>query len=126
MVKFFLLFASASGGLAVIFGAFGAHAIKSQLSESLLSAYETAVQYQFIHSLALLALGVLLIKTESISRAFAVAGFGWIIGIVLFCGSLYWLALGGPRWLGPITPLGGCCFIVAWLSFAVGVWQIRL
>ena len=126
LAKFFLLFASISGGLAVILGAFGAHALKNQLSAHLLSAYETAVQYQSIHTLALLALGVLLVKVESVSRAFAVAGFAWVIGIVLFCGSLYWLALGGPRWLGPITPLGGLCFIVAWVSFAVGVWQIRL
>lgn len=126
MIKLFLLFASLSGGLAVILGAFGAHALKNQLTASLLSAFETAVQYQFIHTLALLALGVLLLRLEQIPRAFSVAGFGWMLGMVLFCGSLYAIALGGPRWLGPITPLGGLFFIAAWLSFAVGVWQLRL
>lgn len=126
MIKAFLLFASISGGLAVIFGAFGAHALKNHLSIPMLSAYETAVQYQFVHSLVLLALGVLLLKLEQIPRAFILAGFGLMLGIVLFCGSLYGLALGGSRWLGPVTPLGGLCFILAWLSFAVGVWRLRL
>jgi len=125
MTKFFLIFASISGSFAVIAGAFGAHALKNQLSASLLSAYETAVQYQFIHTLALLALGVLLLKRENVSRAFTIAGVSWIIGIVLFCGSLYALALGGPRWLGPVTPLGGLFFIVAWFSFALACWQIK-
>ena len=126
MIKLILLFASISSGLAVILGAFGAHALKKHLSPSLLSAYETGVQYQFIHSLALLALGILLLKLEYSSRAFTLAGWGWMIGIMLFCGSLYALALGGPRWLGPITPLGGLFFIGAWGSFTVAVWQLRL
>ena len=122
----FLFFAALSGGTAVMTGAFGAHALKNTLDAPMLSAYETAVQYQFIHSLALLALGVLLVKSEAVPRVFTVAGLGWILGVLLFCGSLYALALGGPRWLGPITPLGGLCFITGWLSFAVGVWQLRL
>ena len=107
-------------------GAFGAHALTELISAASLSAYKTAVQYQFIHTLAIFALAIALMTSEQTLRAWRIAGIGWMLGIILFCGSLYWLALGGPRWLGPITPIGGLCFIVAWCSFAVGAWQSRL
>ena len=125
LIQLIVMFASLSGALAVIAGAFGAHALAGKLSPSSMSAYETAVQYQFLHTMSLLILGVYLLTRQTYSRAFFVAGVAWMVGIVLFCGSLYGLALGGPRWLGPVTPLGGLCLILAWLSLAVGFWRLK-
>lgn len=115
MIKVFLVFAAVNGCLAVILGAFGAHALKAHISAAALNTWHTAVQYHFVHVLVLLALGLLL-KTTGVMLAGKVAGIAFMLGVVLFCGSLYGLALGGPRLLGPITPLGGLCFIVGWLA----------
>jgi uncharacterized membrane protein YgdD (TMEM256/DUF423 family) len=104
--------------LAVALGAFGAHGLKDRLSEYSLSVYEKAVFYHFIHALGLLIVG-LLAKTQTIS----VTGsnrVGWLlsIGIVIFSGSLYALAISGVRVLGAITPIGGIAFIAAWAMLA--------
>lgn len=123
MIKLFLVFAALNGALAVALGAFGAHALKQSLSAEALQIWQTAVHYHFVHLLALLALGFML-KTKGASFAGLVSGVAFIIGIILFCGSLYALALGGPRWLGPITPLGGLSFIVGWLALTVTLWKI--
>ncbi|MDZ7923339.1 MAG: DUF423 domain-containing protein [Marinagarivorans sp.] len=112
-IKVLLIFASLNGALAVMLGAFGAHALKSMLSPQALQTWHTAVQYHFVHVLALLAVGVLL-KLSAVHVAGKIAGLAFMLGIILFCGSLYWLALGGPKILGPITPLGGLSFIVGW------------
>lgn len=122
MVQLFLLFAAVNGALAVTLGAFGAHALKQSLSAAALQTWHTAVQYHFVHVLALLAVAILL-KVMGMNAAGKVAGIAFIAGIALFCGSLYWLALGGPRWLGPITPLGGLAFIAGWLALAVCIWR---
>lgn len=125
-VKIVLLFAAANGALAVILGAFGAHGLKGVISDTMLAVWQTGVQYHFYHVLALLAVG-LLMKSGGLSRSLLIAAGGlFALGIVLFCGSLYGLALGGPRWLGPITPLGGTLFILAWLSLLVAVakWKV--
>lgn len=123
MAKFFLLASGLSGCLAVILGAFGAHGLKHSLTATLLSAFETGVQYQFIHTLSLLALGVLLSRMPHTPAALTYAGLLWLAGMVLFSGSLYALALGGPKWLGPITPLGGLMLILGWLSLTLGIWK---
>lgn len=115
--KAFGVIAAVSGCLSVCFGAFGAHALKASLSDTSLSTWQTAVQYQFYHIVPLLFLSVYL-KTNS-SGLINSAGILFCLGIVFFSGSLYWLALGGPKWLGPVTPLGGLCLIVAWLLLAV-------
>ena len=117
MPKLFLLTALFSGAIAVCMGAFAAHGLKARLSAELLSTFRTAVDYQFYHTLALLAL-VLLIKQIGASTPLLAAGVLLIAGMLLFSGSLYAMALGGPKWLGPITPLGGLCFIAAWLCMA--------
>jgi len=119
-VKTFLVIAALSGGLAVMLGAFGAHGLKGTLAAPLLATFQTAVQYQFYHSLALLLVAVLMHQGLS---------GGWItasavlfaLGMVFFCGSLYALALGGPRWLGPVTPLGGLMFIAGWGALLMAV-----
>ena len=107
------------GGLSVLLGAFGAHTLKERLSEKSLATFQTGVQYQFIHSLALILVGILITQVAEEHRK-KVARSGWLFvaGIVLFSGSLYSLALGGPRFLGPVTPFGGLCFITGWFMLA--------
>lgn len=98
--------------IAVVLGAFGAHALKDQLIElGTRNTWETAVDYQFWHALALL-LWALLHKNAPHPSKLAPICFS--LGILLFSGSLYILALGGPSWLGPITPIGGLSFMVGW------------
>lgn len=120
MVKanIFLFIAALNGFLAVSLGAFGSHGLKSRLTEYHLGIWQTGVQYHFYHALVLCVVGMLWSKTLT-SGWLNTAGYLFITGIALFSGSLYWLALGGPRWLGPITPLGGLCFLLGWLCLAV-------
>lgn len=112
-----MIFGGVFAALAVGLGAFGAHALNERLVQNgMLEVWRTAVDYQMWHALALLGFGVW-VRLEPacascLRRAVAVL---WVLGIVCFSGSLYALALGGPKWLGPITPLGGLCFIVGWL-----------
>lgn len=102
------------GFLGVAAGAFGAHALKARLDETALATWETAVRYQLVHALAILAAAWLV--NEGTSGAARAAGWLFAAGIVLFSGSLYGLALGGPRVLGPITPIGGALFLAGWLA----------
>jgi uncharacterized membrane protein YgdD (TMEM256/DUF423 family) len=106
-----------AGATAVALGAFGAHALKARLTPELLAVYHTAVQYHFWHALALLGVALACLPfPESIwLRA---AGWLFVAGLLLFCGSLYALALGAPRQTGLVTPIGGLCFILAWLAVA--------
>src|SRR5665213_816701 len=107
---------------AVAAGAFGAHALKSALTPDLLAVWHTAVQYQAWHALALLAVGLLMAPDPSPLtariRALRAAAWLFLIGIVIFSGSLYLLALTGERRLGAVTPLGGVAFLAGWLAFA--------
>ena len=110
------------GGLGVMLGAFGAHSLKGRLVEQSLQTFQTGVLYQFIHSLALILVGLLSMHfVDEHQKQVERAGFFFVAGIVLFSGSLYSLALGGPKFLGPITPLGGLCFIIGWfmLTFSL-------
>lgn len=122
-LKLCWLFASLGGMLAVICGAFGAHALKEKLTPVMLGAWQTAVSYQFYHVFALLIIGVLLHMGWQ-SRWLMFAAMAFMVGIVLFCGSLYWLSLGGPRWLGPVTPMGGLAFIFGWLMLMFALLQL--
>ena len=108
------------GALGVAAGAFGAHALKASLSPEKLAIFEVGVRYQLIHALALLAVGLALRQTDgALVRA---AGPLFLGGVILFSGSLYALALGGPpSWLGPVTPLGGLLLIGGWIVLALGV-----
>jgi uncharacterized membrane protein YgdD (TMEM256/DUF423 family) len=105
-----------SGALAVVLGAFGAHALKSRVGPDELDIWKTAVLYQATHALALVLFGLFR------QRRVASAAPGWcfLAGSAIFSGTLYGLALGGPRILGAITPIGGVLFIAGWLAFA---WQ---
>jgi uncharacterized membrane protein YgdD (TMEM256/DUF423 family) len=112
VIKIVLSCAAFSAMLSVLLGAFAAHGLKSKLSETLLSTFQTGVQYQMYHSLALILL-VILYRQMPQSLLLYSAGF-MFAGIILFSGSLYMLALTQIKWFGPVTPLGGICFIVGW------------
>lgn len=122
MLHALMIFGALSGASAVVLGAFGAHALKGQLSELSLSAFETGVQYQMMHSLGVLMVGTLMLVLGT-KPAWLVTAWSFSLGIVLFSGSLYGLSVLGWRWLGPVTPLGGVLFIVGWLALAIGLWQ---
>jgi uncharacterized membrane protein YgdD (TMEM256/DUF423 family) len=111
-MKIILSIAAFSAMLSVVLGAFAAHGLKSKLSETLLNTFQIGVQYQMYHSLALILL-VILYRQLPQSLLLYSAGF-MFAGIVLFSGSLYMLALTQIKWFGPVTPLGGVCFIVGW------------
>lgn len=124
MQKIFLISGALLGGLAVILGAFGAHALKAKLSPESLQIFETGVRYQFYHALALLLVALLSDKMNASSMNFS--GYFFIAGVILFSGSIYLLAtreiLGIDSWksfLGPITPLGGLCFVVGWILLLI-------
>jgi uncharacterized membrane protein YgdD (TMEM256/DUF423 family) len=105
----FLFLAAVAGFSGVAMGAFGAHALKTVLSEHFMDVYKTAVSYQMWHALALALIAVL-----PASRRLHWVGCFFGAGIVLFSGSLYLLAIFNISWLGMITPLGGVCFLLAW------------
>ena len=107
--------------LATVFGAFGAHALKSQLSADRLQVYETAVRYHFFHALGLLGIGLTLRFVDASPIRWAAVLV--LIGIVLFSGSLYALTFGAPRPFGIVTPFGGLALIAGWICFAIGAWR---
>ena len=106
---------------ATVCGAFGAHALKGQLAPERLQVWETAVRYQFFQSLGLLGVGLTLRSLDD--TAVRAAALLIVVGIVLFCGSLYALSFSAPRALGVLTPAGGLAWIAGWLLFAWGVWR---
>lgn len=112
----YLYLAAAAGVIGVSAGAFGAHALNETLTaRGSASTWNTAVLYNLVHAPALLAASLFAIRTASGATWLARACACWAIGITLFCGSLYFLSMGGPRWLGPLTPLGGIFLIAGWL-----------
>ena len=113
-----LSIASISGLLCVVLGAFGAHALKLMLTPQMLATFETGVRYQFYHTLAII-LTVVLYQFNK-NKKLKMASYFFFAGILLFSGSLYLLAItsimkNSWSWLGPITPLGGLCFIIGWI-----------
>jgi uncharacterized membrane protein YgdD (TMEM256/DUF423 family) len=120
MDRVFFGLGAVSGLLAVAAGAFGAHALRVRLSPDLLAVFETAARYQMYHALGLLAVAWAIARWPGSTASWA--GWLFLIGTVLFSGSLYALALTGARWLGAITPLGGLAFLGGWLCLA---WSAR-
>ena len=117
--RLFLLLGAIGGFFAVAFGAFGAHGLRDILSPGMLATFRTGVDYQATHSLALLAVGLLLQQEDR--GAFRLAGWGFTLGMLAFSGSLYLLALTDAHWLGMVTPLGGLGFLLGWGSLAWGL-----
>ncbi|HSR70722.1 MAG TPA: DUF423 domain-containing protein [Acidobacteriota bacterium] len=111
-----LLAASVLGFLGVAAGAFGAHGLKSRLSQEMLEIFDTGVRYHLLHVLAVLASAWVLDRLQQPSALWA--GWLFVAGILIFSGSLYMLSLTGTRWLGAVTPVGGVAFLAGWLCLA--------
>ncbi|MGB5329477.1 MAG: DUF423 domain-containing protein [Gammaproteobacteria bacterium] len=105
--------------LAVMTGAFAAHGLKHVLDADYLLVFETAARYQMYHAIALMIVAVISTMPQFSPRWVKLAAFAFMLGIILFSGSLYLLALSGIKWLGAITPLGGVAFIFGWLALIV-------
>ena len=116
MVRFFALSACVSGFLAVVLGAFAAHGLETRLPPNDLATFEVGVRYQMYHALALLAVAFALDRWPG--PLGTTAGWSFLVGTLLFSGSLYLLVLTGPRALGAVTPLGGVAFLVGWALLA--------
>ncbi|MCW8333389.1 DUF423 domain-containing protein [Vibrio sp. SCSIO 43135] len=125
--KLLLTIAGGLGAVGVALGAFAAHGLKAILSPYLIGVFQTGVQYQFIHVLAVLACGVLLQLnlSDKAQKYFFRAAICFIIGILCFSGSLYALALTGIKWFGPITPFGGLLFMLGWGLFGYAALQMK-
>ena len=119
-MKIFMVIGSLKASVAVIMGAFGAHALREKLTTDMMSVYQTAVQYHFFHALGLFVVAFVVGQYPHVvvSRW---SGWLMLIGILLFSGSLYGLSLSGTRWLGAITPMGGTAFIISWTLLAIAV-----
>jgi uncharacterized membrane protein YgdD (TMEM256/DUF423 family) len=105
----------------VALGAFAAHGLKNKLPPDMFNIFEVGVRYHMYHALALLAVAAAAAHWSG--PWLTAVGWLFVIGIVIFSGSLYLLAMGGPRWLGAITPIGGLAFLVAWALLAWVVWR---
>ena len=126
--RFPLFAAGVLGLIGIAIGAFGAHALKATLMErGMVQAWETGSRYHLYHTLALLGVAawVRSLPESSSARLMSWAAALWCVGVVLFSGSLYWLALGGPRWLGPVTPFGGVALMGGWLLVTISAFSKR-
>jgi len=121
MDRFFFAAGSISAFLAVALGAFAAHGLKGKLEPEMFNIFEVGARYQMYHALALLA--VSWASSRWPGASINAAGWLFILGTIIFSGSLYLLSLGGPRWLGIITPIGGLAFLIGWVLLAWGVWR---
>ena len=121
MQKLFLLSGTTFSALAVAIGAFGAHSLQKTLeANNRLETFETGVKYQFYHAIALLFLGLYIQQCEN-KTLLTTSGYSFILGIIIFSGSLYTLSLTNIRILGAITPLGGLAFIIGWICLAINI-----
>ena len=116
----FMLLGSVMAGLAVAAGAFGAHMLKGILDPAMLAVYDTATRYQLYHATAIVLTGLAARACDD--ARLAVAGWLFTAGIVLFCGSLYVVALFGIRWIGAITPVGGVALMIGWSLLGWRAW----
>lgn len=114
-MKALLVIGAINGFLAVALGAFGAHGLEGKISEKALKTWEKAVNYQMFHTLSIIATGIALLKFES--AALVWAGWMFVVGIILFSGSLYFYSTSGIRSLAMITPFGGVVFLIGWVLF---------
>ncbi len=121
MEPIFLDLAAAFGALAVALGAFASHAMRARLPADHLRTFETAVTYQMYHALALMGVGLMVERFGSV--LLSLAGWLFVVGILLFAGSLYMLAATRIRLFGMVTPFGGIAFIVGWLALFLVPWS---
>lgn len=121
MDRLFFAIGGLSGFLAVMLGAFAAHALKSRMGPDLLATFEVGVRYQMYHAFALLAVGLAHAKWPG--PMLAASGWLFVAGTLIFSGSLYLLSITGVRWLGAITPFGGLALLGGWLCLAWAAWK---
>lgn len=121
-MKTWIIVGSIFNGLGIVLGAFASHSLKEQLHAQDLNIFEIGVRYQIYHSFGLIFLGILGFYFPKIVIDASAKLF--IIGIILFSGSLYLLVLTNQRWLGAITPLGGFCYIFGWFSLAFKIYKV--
>jgi uncharacterized membrane protein YgdD (TMEM256/DUF423 family) len=117
MTNLIIAFGAINAFLAVGAGAFGAHGLKNILTPEYLAVFKTAADYQLIHGVGLILIGLL--SKDYASQYIHASAIFMSIGIILFSGSLYALTLSGTKWLGIITPIGGLCFLIAWFTLAL-------
>ncbi|SRR5690554_4209295 len=121
-MKILLLIGAINGFLAVALGAFGAHGLEGRLSEKMLATWEKAVQYQMFHTLAIVASALLFMKTNI--SMFQTAGWMFLIGIIIFSGSLYIYSTTSVKTFAMITPIGGVAFLIGWVILGIGIMRI--
>ena len=122
LTKKFAFYGAILMALAVGFGAFGAHGLKNIVTKEMLVIYHTGVEYQFYHAIGLFCVAFVANFTDS--KQVKIAGYSMLIGIFIFCGSLYAIAFTGIKILGAITPIGGVAFIFAWVLLALSIKKI--
>lgn len=123
MARLAFMMGSLVGFLSVAGGAFGAHALAARLPPDLLAIFDTGTRYAMLHAAALLATGLLAAQPGVGARGPRIATVGFLLGVLLFTGSLWTLALTGLRWLGAVTPLGGTSFLVGWVALGLSAWR---
>ncbi len=124
MSKQFVIVGAAFGFFGVALGAFGAHALKQRLEPDLFDIFEVGVRYHMYHALAIIAVG--LAAAQWPGSMIHVAGWLFAVGIAIFSGSLYVLAITGTKWFGAITPIGGIAFLAGWLMVVYHVWKLKV
>jgi len=124
MERWWLFIGSVAGFLGVAGGAFGAHALKARLSEQMLANFETGTRYLLVHAVALLVVGVLAGRDGVGDLRWV--GFPFAVGMLIFTGSLWIMALTNTRWLGAITPIGGTALIIGWVVLAAAAFRGQL
>ena len=121
--RWMIALAALSIGIATALGAFGAHGLQAVLAPDRLAVFETAVKYQFYHSLGLLGIGLAVVARER--RGARLAERLVVAGMILFAGSIYALTFGAPAWIGIVTPFGGLSLMAGWALFALTAWSAR-
>lgn len=121
-MKLLFIIGAINGFLAVALGAFGAHGLEGKISENALKTWEKAVNYQMFHTVSILLTGIVLLKTQTSSLLWA--GWMFVIGILLFSGSLYLYSTTGVRILAMITPFGGVAFLIGWILFGYALMKV--
>ena len=122
-MKTWIVFGSILTGLAILLGAFGAHALKSRISPEDLAIFETGIRYHIYHSIGLILIGILGFYFPH--NLIDIPAKLFFLGIFIFSGSLYLLVLTNTRWLGAITPIGGICYMIGWLLLAFNIYRFE-
>lgn len=122
-LRLFVILGSLNMALAIAIGAFGAHGLKGKIDSNMLANWNTGAHYHIIHAIALICIGLLLAKLGTNGSLVSTAGWLLIVGIILFSGSLYVMALTNIKVLGAITPIGGISFIIGWMLVTIAAWR---